>query len=779
MPQIYAPWDLLKQFHADAEEEQLKRLEEDRKRLEAVPQTPDYTAPPSPPVAPVAAPQSPRFELPEVPSLQSILQGTGIAGLGSEGLGSEEPSGILRDSRQTLPQAGGVPSVDDILRGAGLGQFAAQPAPPAAPQVAVAQPHTEEPATASDQLSNKWKTSFDFGATYTGDYRTGTPHRGIDIVPQQGGVGTSVEAFAPGTVSLIQRDAGAGGLMVYVQDDQGLTHAYMHLAGAAPGLAVGQRVNRGTPIALMGESGTEGSPHLHYEVRKNAASGDPLDQLVDPRPYMATGTGGGAPTGGGVISRLSGAVAPTTAAISGGGPNSNSAGDRAQQILGSAASTASWLGEEGQKALQAVLITEGGLNNARGDGGASAGPLQFFEGGQLANFARAASLTLEQAKSYVEAHPFEAIQWAIGSATQPGYLGIAIAQGIAQGMTGATLATYAQEKGQVSVSPERAGQNWNALFGSGQPLLGGAVNAGNLTGTQVGGAAVNAYDEMLKRGAGLISSGQTLADQQQKQLDAYEQQERERVKALNAQTDKRLDELNQQTANLYQQGVQSDAQKQQAASQASMQPFTLPQTATASEAERPLWERVQAAVGDALKPILEQFTTPTPATPIGTPTAPPAPAQPGAAVAELQPPKTGNPILDFAGRALTDAAQGHLPQGVSDFGEKIQSPTPEPGQMPGHGRREHRVLGARHRRQDRHRLHVDDRQLCRRHRCYRAATRQGICRQRRYRRRAAHSGSAPAQAHGRRGRGCRAGTGVRRSASRAKPVAGRDYARGD
>ena len=63
--------------------------------------------------------------------------------------------------------------------------------------------------------------------------------------------------------------------MVYVQDDQGLTHTYMHLAGTAPGLAVGQKVARGTPIALMGESGTEGSPHLHYEVRKNAATRRP------------------------------------------------------------------------------------------------------------------------------------------------------------------------------------------------------------------------------------------------------------------------------------------------------------------------------------------------------------------------------------------------------------------------------------------------------------------------------------------------------------------------
>ena len=178
-------------------------------------------------------------------------------------------------------------------------QQVTQPAPPS-PSVAEqttgnALPslsHAEEPATSTDtiaapDLGGRWKTNFDFGATYTGSYRTGTPHRGVDMVPVQGGIGTEVSAFHPGTVSLIQRDRGAGGLMVYVQDDQGLTHAYMHLANTQPGLKVGDRVSRGTPIAQMGESGTEGSPHLHYEVRKNASTGDPLNQLIDPRPYVA------------------------------------------------------------------------------------------------------------------------------------------------------------------------------------------------------------------------------------------------------------------------------------------------------------------------------------------------------------------------------------------------------------------------------------------------------------------------------------------------------------
>jgi murein DD-endopeptidase MepM/ murein hydrolase activator NlpD len=214
-------------------------------------------------------------------------------------------------------------------------------------------PHSEEPGTATDiaggsDLAKNWKTQFDFGATYTGDYRTGTPHRGVDLVPSSGrGIGTEVDAFTPGTVTNIFRDSGAGGLIVYVQDADGLTHAYMHLAGTQPGLAVGQHVDRGTPIAMMGESGTEGSPHLHYEVRKNAGSGDPLNQLIDPRPYLA---GSKQPTGG-----VAGAVSTGATSL---GTNVNRG---VQQVTGQALpeSAFEWKVNAGQSLSRDQVIAAG------------------------------------------------------------------------------------------------------------------------------------------------------------------------------------------------------------------------------------------------------------------------------------------------------------------------------------------------------------------------------------------------------------------------------------
>jgi hypothetical protein len=88
----------------------------------------------------------------------------------------------------------------------------------------------------------------------------------------------------------------------------------------------------------------------------------------------------------------------TTAGLSGGGGLSGRVGEAGQAILNAAGNASSWLGEQGQRALQAVLITEGGLNKARGDAGQSAGPLQFYAGGgQLNNLMRDKGMSSDQA----------------------------------------------------------------------------------------------------------------------------------------------------------------------------------------------------------------------------------------------------------------------------------------------------------------------------------------------------------------------------------------------
>lgn len=199
---------------------------------------------------------------------------------------------------------------------------------------------------------------------------------------------------------------------------------------------------------------------------------------------------------------LSAPATQTTAELSGAAAGSGRFGDRERGIMSRAADTASWLGPDGQKVLQAVLTTEGGMSGAVGDHGQSFGPLQFYSGGQLANFASQHGMTQAAAGRYVVEHPDEAIQWAIGTPDKPGYLGGTIARGQQAGLNGADLATYAQQHGQVSVSPERAGKNYTALFGGG----GGPVSGGGAAAAPDDPSIVQSIQSAISGGAAAVKN---------------------------------------------------------------------------------------------------------------------------------------------------------------------------------------------------------------------------------------------------------------------------------
>ncbi|WP_051201508.1 DUF5930 domain-containing protein [Paracoccus aminophilus] len=107
---------------------------------------------------------------------------------------------------------------------------------------------------------------------YTSPYgsRWGRRHEGIDMA---GPVGTSVFSTADGTVVYAGWMQGYGNL-IKIEHELGTETRYGHLSKIR--VKVGQKVSRGAQIGDMGNTGRSTGSHLHYEVRVNGQSVDPM-----------------------------------------------------------------------------------------------------------------------------------------------------------------------------------------------------------------------------------------------------------------------------------------------------------------------------------------------------------------------------------------------------------------------------------------------------------------------------------------------------------------------
>lgn len=114
-------------------------------------------------------------------------------------------------------------------------------------------------------------------------------HRGTDILlrnfrTQDSGV--TVIAAAAGRVSLVidghsdrnaVQDSRNEWNAVYLFHPDGLTSVYGHLRRGSMLVTVGQQVERGDPLGLVGSSGNSNWPHLHFEVRRGSIPVDPWE----------------------------------------------------------------------------------------------------------------------------------------------------------------------------------------------------------------------------------------------------------------------------------------------------------------------------------------------------------------------------------------------------------------------------------------------------------------------------------------------------------------------
>jgi murein DD-endopeptidase MepM/ murein hydrolase activator NlpD len=101
-------------------------------------------------------------------------------------------------------------------------------------------------------------------------------HYGVDIVND---VGVDVYAAGDGEVRFAGRTQGGLGVLVQLQHGYGYTSLYAHLSQVM--VRSGQKVKRGELIAKCGRTGLVSGPHLHYEVRRNGVSQNPVDYFFD------------------------------------------------------------------------------------------------------------------------------------------------------------------------------------------------------------------------------------------------------------------------------------------------------------------------------------------------------------------------------------------------------------------------------------------------------------------------------------------------------------------
>jgi murein DD-endopeptidase MepM/ murein hydrolase activator NlpD len=105
-------------------------------------------------------------------------------------------------------------------------------------------------------------------------YRWGTLHAGIDLAAP---MHTPEYAVMDGVV--IKAGPASGfGLAVYIQHESGDVTVYGHMDQIL--VEVGQTVEAGETIALLGNTGQSTGPHLHLEVHVGGADGEKVDPVV-------------------------------------------------------------------------------------------------------------------------------------------------------------------------------------------------------------------------------------------------------------------------------------------------------------------------------------------------------------------------------------------------------------------------------------------------------------------------------------------------------------------
>lgn len=104
-------------------------------------------------------------------------------------------------------------------------------------------------------------------------FKTNKFHAGIDISASSG---TTIVAADDGTVITATYSSSYGNYVV-ISHGNGMSTLYAHQSKIA--VSVGQAVTKGQTIGYVGSTGWSTGPHLHFEVRINGSTTDPMGYL--------------------------------------------------------------------------------------------------------------------------------------------------------------------------------------------------------------------------------------------------------------------------------------------------------------------------------------------------------------------------------------------------------------------------------------------------------------------------------------------------------------------
>jgi hypothetical protein len=102
-------------------------------------------------------------------------------------------------------------------------------------------------------------------------YKVRKFHEGVDFSAPQG---TKIYATGDGIVTRVKRSNRHYGNTVVIDHGYGYQTMYAHIYDFK--VKKGERVKRGQVIATVGNTGKSTAPHLHYEVRKNGKTVNPI-----------------------------------------------------------------------------------------------------------------------------------------------------------------------------------------------------------------------------------------------------------------------------------------------------------------------------------------------------------------------------------------------------------------------------------------------------------------------------------------------------------------------